>query len=91
MPRKEVAVSLPAKIVGDKQIVVQRTLRDEVAAKLKRGPEQLGTVGPLVEMLLDRGFELGQIQFGRSEWRVPKKAERGHEAGEGQFFRGFPL
>ncbi len=43
-----------------------------IAQKLKEGPEQQLVVGPLVEILLSRGWNIDQIVFGKKEWKVPK-------------------
>ena len=59
-------------------------MNDSILKLLKDGPEQTLTVGPLVERLIDGGWKLGQIIFGKNEWKVPKtpseasKRERGH-------------
>ena len=47
-------------------------MNDSILKLLKDGPEQTLTVGPLVERLLDGGWKLGQIIFGKNEWKLPK-------------------
>ena len=44
----------------------------EIKKKLKTGPEQQLVVGPIVQLLVDKGWDLGQIYYGKNEWRVPK-------------------
>lgn len=44
----------------------------EILKNLKDGPEQQLVVGPLVEFLVGKGWNLKQIVFGKKEWRVPK-------------------
>lgn len=83
-------ITVPVHAVGDKELVVERRLRPEVEEKLKRGPEQLGTVGPIVQLLLDRAYVLEQIQFGRKEWYVPKRPSEATKREKGQSFEGFP-
>ena len=47
-------------------------MNSDIISKLKTGPEQQLVIGPLVQRLLDKGWRLGQMMFGRTEWRVPK-------------------
>lgn len=47
-------------------------MQEEIKKKLKKGPEQQLVVGPLVERLVSYGWSLGQIVFGKNEWKVPK-------------------
>lgn len=41
--------------------------REEIASYLKQGTEQQQVVGPLINHLLQLGYDLEQIVFGRSE------------------------
>lgn len=66
-------------------------MRPEVAKNLKNGPEQQLVVGPLVEILLDRGWNLNQIFFGKKEWKVPKNPSEASKRELGRSFAGFPV
>lgn len=61
-----------------------------IAAKLKAGREQREVVGPLVQFLIDRGWHLGQIHFGKKEWRVPKSPSEATKREKRESFDGFP-
>lgn len=90
MGKRKVTVEVLAAVPGADEIAVQREFRPEVQEKLKRGPEQLGTIGPIVELLLDRGWKLDQIMFGRKEWYVPKRPSEATKREKRQSFEGFP-
>lgn len=62
-----------------------------VAEKLKDTPEQRTVVGPLVAYLLELGWKLEQIIFGKSEWRIPKSPSEATKRERGQSFAGFPV
>ena len=66
-------------------------MNDAVAIMLKEGPEQVLTVGPLVKRLLDNGWNLGQIIFGKSEWKVPKTPSEAAKREKGYSFDFFPV
>jgi type I restriction enzyme M protein len=66
-------------------------IRAEIADLLQRTQEQAAVVGPLVEYLCTLGWELGQIQFGRKEWRVPKSPSEATKREKGNSFLGFPV
>lgn len=59
--------------------------------RLKDTPEQKTVVGPLVKYLLDSGWGLKQIVFGKKEWRVPKSPSQATLRERGQPFEGFPV
>jgi type I restriction enzyme M protein len=63
----------------------------EVGQKLKDIPEQREVVGPLVAQLLDSGWEIEQIVFGKHEWRVPKSPSEATKREKRQSFTGFPV
>ena len=64
---------------------------DAVEAKLKSGsPEQTFVVGPLARFLVTQGWDIGQMMFGRKEWRVPKSPSEAHKREKGESFDGFP-
>jgi type I restriction enzyme M protein len=67
------------------------SLPEDIAAKLKDTPEQQTVVGPLVAYLVDRGWSIGQIVFGRAEWRIPKNPSQATRREKGQAFDGFPV
>ncbi len=62
-----------------------------VASRLKAGPEQQQVVGPLVQLLLSRGWDLGQMMFGKKEWFVPKAPAESNKREKGQHFDGYPV
>jgi type I restriction enzyme M protein len=64
---------------------------DEISAKLKNTPEQTLVVGPLVAHLVSIGWSLGQIIFGKQEWRVPSSPSEATKREKGQSFSGFPV
>lgn len=63
----------------------------EIQSRLKSGPEQTKVVGPLVELLLKKGWSLDQIIFGKNEWRVPKSPSEASKRESGASFDGFPV
>jgi len=54
------------------QMKSKKPLPEEIK-KLKDIPEQRDVVGPLVAQLVNAGWSLEQIIFGKSEWRVAKE------------------
>lgn len=64
---------------------------DAISSKLKNTDEQRLVVGPLVEHLVNIGWSLGQIIFGKSEWRVPSSPSEATKREKGQSFTGFPV
>jgi len=62
-----------------------------IQSQLKNTPEQREVVGPLVARLLAAGWNLDQIVFGRSEWRVPKSPSEATKREKHQSFAGFPV
>lgn len=67
------------------------SVEEQIAAKLKDGPEQHLVVGPLVLYLVSIGWKLDQIVFGRAEWRVPKSPSQATKREKGESFEGFPV
>ena len=63
----------------------------EIDQKLKATPEQEMVVGPLVSYLVEIGWNLGQIVFGKSEWFIPKTPSEATHREKGQSFSGFPV
>lgn len=66
-------------------------LPEVIAAKLKSTPEQQLVVGPIVAHLIDLGWSLDQMIFGKKEWRVPKSPSEQTKREKGQSFEGFPV
>lgn len=64
--------------------------KDEVQAMLKKGDEQQRVVGPLARLLLASDWEMGQMVFGKKEWRVPKSPSEAHKRERGESYEGFP-
>lgn len=62
-----------------------------MAERLKTGPEQQRVVGPLVARLLEHGWTLDQLLFGRGEWRVPQSPSQATARERGNSFRGNPV
>ena len=62
-----------------------------IEQKLKNTPEQKLVVGPLVFYLVNNGWQLGQIIYGKKEWRVPKTPSEATRREKGQSFSGFPV
>lgn len=62
-----------------------------IASKLKAGPEQQKVVGPLVRYLVDNGWNLNQIVFGKNEWKVPKSPSEASKREKGSSYDYFPV
>lgn len=62
-----------------------------ISDKLKSGPEQQLVVGPIVEQLVNNGWSLEQIVFGKNEWRVPKSPSEASKRENGSSYDGFPV
>lgn len=63
----------------------------EVDRELKDTPEQRTVVGPLVARLLENGWNLDQIVYGKREWRVPKSPSEATKREKLESFAGFPV
>jgi type I restriction enzyme M protein len=70
---------------------LKKELPDQIKRKLKDIPEQRDVVGPLVAQLVDAGWNLEQIIFGKSEWRVPKSPSESTKREKHTSFAGFPV
>ncbi|MDP1663446.1 MAG: N-6 DNA methylase [Phycisphaerales bacterium] len=66
-------------------------LPPEVASRLGSGPEQLRVVGPLVARLLENGWALDQMMFGRHEWRVPRSPSQATLRERAQSYQSNPV
>lgn len=64
-------------------------MNSDIISKLKAGPEQRLVIGPLVQRLLDKGWKIGQMMFGRTEWRVPKTPSEASKRESGSSYDGF--
>jgi len=62
-----------------------------VLAVLKETREQHDVVGPLVDLLVSRGWKVEQMIFGKTEWRIPKTPSEATKREKGQSFAGFPV
>ena len=69
----------------------EKGLDPAIRRLLKKGPEQLQVVGPLVSFLLEKGYSLEHIRFGKREWRVPKSPAEAAKREKGHKFEGFPV
>jgi type I restriction enzyme M protein len=48
-------------------------------------------VGPLVRLLVQYGWSLDQMRFGKNEWRVPRSPSEASKRERGRAFDGFPV
>ena len=72
-------------------IMSKKKINEEISRNLKSGPEQELVVGPLVQLLVDRGWDLGQIYFGKNEWKVPKSPSEASKRDAGHAYDFFPV
>lgn len=59
--------------------------------RLQDTSEQKTVVGPLVAHLVNIGWDLDQIVFGKNEWRVPKSPSQATLREKGNSFDGYPV
>ena len=59
--------------------------------RLQDTDEQKTVVGPLVKYLVSNGWDLGQIIFGKEEWRIPRSPSQATLREKGRSFDGFPV
>jgi len=69
----------------------QTLQKDAVEDKLKGTPEQRLVVGPIVRYLLNLGWKLDQIVFGKKEWFVPKSPSEQTKREKKKSFAGYPV
>lgn len=87
----EAAAALPAVIPEAQEIHSQGTLRPEVAEKLRRGPEQTRTVGPIVELLLESSEAGHSSRFNSEDANgTSPSALEATKREKGRSFGGFP-
>lgn len=70
---------------------INHQVKESIAEKLQDTGEQQKVVGPLVEYLVRIGWNLDQIIFGKSEWRIPKSPSQATRREKGRHFEGFPV
>src|SRR5262249_2593867 len=70
---------------------LEMSVDEKIAGLLKNTKEQKQVVGPLVKYLVELGWELDQIIFGKKEWRVPKSPSEATKRQKRQSFDGFPV
>jgi len=68
----------------------QVSIREQVGARLGSTAEQRLVVGPVVEHLVNKGWNLGQLIFGTREWHVPARPSEATKRERGHDFQGFP-
>jgi type I restriction enzyme M protein len=85
------AMSMIRRRAKPNKLANSASLQAEITARLKNIPEQQNVVGPLVKHLVGLGWSLGQIVFGKHEWRVPKSPSEATKREKKQSFSGFPV
>lgn len=73
--------------MDDSKTAIDQAILDS----LKNTQEQRLVVGPLVSLLVSSGWELGQIIYGKHEWRIPKTPSQATKREKKQSFEGFPV
>lgn len=66
-------------------------MNKDIVSKLKDTPEQKLVVGPLVEQLINGGWSLGQIIFGKNEWKIPQTPSEASKREKGVSFDYYPV
>lgn len=66
-------------------------LHPDIASRLQDTPEQRLVVGPLVQYLVNKGWHLDQIVFGRNEWKVPRTPSEQTRRERGHSYQGYPV
>ncbi|MDE6643148.1 MAG: N-6 DNA methylase [Muribaculaceae bacterium] len=66
-------------------------MNKDILSELKDTPEQTLVVGPLVELLVKGGWQLGQIIYGKNEWKVPRTPSEASKREKGSSFDYFPV
>ena len=70
-------------------------LDPKISAALKGAPtthpEQHQVVGPLVQRLVDLGWSLEQMIFGKKEYLAPKSPSEASKREKGRSYAGFPV
>jgi type I restriction enzyme M protein len=71
--------------------VRMKSIDPAIASRLKDTLEQQIVVGPIVQYLVDQGWHLEQIVFGKKEWLVPKSPSEQTKREKCSSFNGFPV
>lgn len=58
---------------------------------IKDTPEQKLTVAPIVKRLVENGWDIGQIVFGKNEWKIPKTPSEASKREQGHSFDYYPV
>lgn len=66
-------------------------MKNDILALLKDGPEQRLVVGPIVERLVNLGWNQKQIIFGKNEWKIPKTPSEASKREKNTSFEYFPV
>lgn len=66
-------------------------MKNDILAMLKDGPEQRLVVGPIVERLVNLGWDQKQIVFGKNEWKIPKTPSEASKREKNTSFDYFPV
>jgi type I restriction enzyme M protein len=72
------------------EVSKSKSINPLISVQLKDIPEQQLVVGPLVQYLVDQGWELEQMIFGKKEWLVPKSPSQQTKREKGHSYLGFP-
>lgn len=72
-------------------MMLKNMIDERIFSKLKDGPEQKLVVGPIVAFLVQKGWSLDQIVFGKHEWQIPKTPAEATKRQKGQSFEYFPV
>lgn len=84
------AVREPETQTGLNLVPTTGGLPDLVASRLKNTREQREVVGPLVLLLVEMGWQIDQMIFGKAEWRVPKTPSEAAKREKRRSYDGFP-
>jgi len=66
-------------------------IKKEIQSAIKDIPEQKIVVAPIVERLVNSGWNIHQIIFGKNEWKVPKTPSEASKREKGSSFDFFPV
>ena len=66
-------------------------MKETILNLLKDGPEQKLVVGPIVERLVNLGWNQNQIIFGKNEWKIPKTPSEASKREKNTSFDYFPV
>ena len=66
-------------------------MNKKIDEMLKDGPEQRMVVGAIVEHLINKGWSINQMYFGKNEWKIPKVPSEASKREKGSPFEYFPV